>query len=254
MTRCWALSLLLAAPLWSQQNLQQVIAQGEKLFNQTCATGYCHALRGGLGGGAPRLAARSFDESYINTTTARGVAGTAMPAFAAVLSRAELASVVAYVATLNGIAMPNLNPGGSGAPASQPLPAPAERGRELFFDTVRSFGRCSTCHQVNAVGIPVASPIAMVPADVTALRALLTPGVSTAKVDGESMPALIVSAGKARTVFYDLTSEPPVQRTTDSSSVTIAEGAAWRHASVLRSYSDGELESILIFLRAATHP
>ena len=54
--------------------------QGERIFKQTCATGYCHGARGEAGG-APRLAGRGFDKDYIDTTIARGIPGTAMQGF-----------------------------------------------------------------------------------------------------------------------------------------------------------------------------
>ena len=65
------------------------------------------------------------------------------------------------------------------------------------------------------------------------------------------MPALAVSQGKLRTVFYDLTSAPPVLRTVDSAAVEIADGSSWRHVLAIHSYNDAELKSILIFLRAS---
>ena len=76
------------------------------------------------------------------------------------------------------------------------------------------------------------------------------PEVRTATVDSESMPALVVSQAKQRTIFYDLTSAPPVLRMLDPASVKIAEGSGWQHASVLGSYNDAELGAILAFLRA----
>jgi hypothetical protein len=87
--------------------------QRETIFNNTCATGYCHALRGGTGGGAPPLAARGF-EAYLYSVTARGVAGTAMPGFGGTLARPDLTgparardSAVSTV-TSGGEAMPAL--------------------------------------------------------------------------------------------------------------------------------------------------
>jgi mono/diheme cytochrome c family protein len=246
----WLPWLLVIAPAWGQ-SVQEMVAQGEKVFNQTCATGYCHGLKGGSGG-APRLAARGFDEAYINATMTRGVSGTAMPAFATSLSRSDFVAVAAYVATLNGIATPNVNVGGgrAGGPPMEALPREAARGRALFFDSLRGFGRCATCHEVNGMGIPVASAIAKLPPDAAALRALATPGVRTATIGGESMPALVVSQGKTRTIFFDLTSLPPVQRTLDTGAASLAEGSRWSHASVLGAYSDSDLESILAYLRA----
>jgi mono/diheme cytochrome c family protein len=245
MTRALLL-LMIPALGWSQTS-------GEKVFTQSCATGYCHGAKG-TPAGAPRLAGRGFDQTYITSTIMRGLPGTAMPPFGTTLSRADLVAVIAYVASLNGIASPSINlgpgPGASG-PAEPALSAEAERGRALFFDAVRGFGRCSTCHEVNGIGIPVTTPIGKIPADAAALRALLTPDVRTATVSGEAMPALIVSQGKTRALFYDLTSAPPVLRTVDPDALKVSEGSAWRHASVIGAYNDGELSTILAYLREA---
>jgi mono/diheme cytochrome c family protein len=242
--------LLIPALGWSQTS-------GGKVFAQSCATGYCHGANGAPAG-APRLAGRGFDQSYITNTIMRGLPGTAMPAFGATLSRADLGAVIGYVANLNGIAnlSINLGPAGPGAsgPAELTLSPEAERGRALFFDAVRGFARCSTCHEVNGIGIPVTTPIAKIPADAAALRALATPDVRTATVDGESMPALIVSQGKARALFYDLTSVPPVLRTVNPDTLKVTEANSWRHAPVIGAYNDAELGSILVFLREVIRP
>jgi mono/diheme cytochrome c family protein len=248
MTR--ALLLLMIPALACSQGV------GEKVFAQSCATGYCHGAKG-TPAGAPRLAGRGFDQTYITNTVVRGLPGTAMPAFGTTLSRADLGAVIGYVASLNGIANPSINlgpgPGASG-PAEPALPAEAEKGRALFFDALRGFARCSTCHEVNGIGISVTTPIAKIPADAAALRALATPDVRTATVDGEAMPALLVSQGKTRALFYDLTSAPPVLRTVDPNTLKVAESSAWRHASVIGAYNDAELASVLIYLREAMKP
>jgi mono/diheme cytochrome c family protein len=248
MTRALLL-LIIPALAWSQSS-------GEKVFAQSCATGYCHGTRG-TSAGAPRLAGRGFDQSYITSTVMRGLPGTAMPAFGTTLSRADLGAVIAYVAGLNGITNPtiNLGPGpGAAGPAEPSLSAEAEPGRALFFDALRGFGRCSTCHEVNGIGIPVATPIGKIPADVAALRALRTPDVSTATVGGEAMPALIVSQAKTRALFYDLTSAPPVLRTVDPGALKVTDGNVWRHAAVIGAYNDAELASILAYLREVIKP
>ncbi len=240
---------LLPALGWSQ-------SAGEKVFAQSCATGYCHGARGAPAG-APRLVGRGFDQAYITNTIVRGLPGTAMPAFGTTLPRADLIAVIEYVSRLNGIANAsiNLGPGPAASGAAEPALSPeAERGRTFFFDALRGFARCSTCHEVNGVGIPVATPISKIPADAGAVRALATPNVHTATVDGEKMPALIVSQGKKRSQFYDLTSVPPVLRTVDSAALKIAEGSTWRHESVIGSYNDFQLNSVLAFLREAIKP
>jgi hypothetical protein len=111
---------------------------------------------------------------------------------------------------------------------------------------------------VNGIGISVTTPIVKIPSDASALRALATPGVRTATVTsidlGEAMPALIVSQGKTRALFYDLTSVPPVLRTVEPGALNVTEGSAWRHLGVMGAYNDGELASILAFLREAIKP
>jgi mono/diheme cytochrome c family protein len=211
---------------------QDILKQGENVFSKSCATGYCHGARG-ANGVAPRLAARGFDQAFISSTVQRGVPGTAMQAFGTTLSRAEVTAVVAYVASLNGVTSPTI--AGSGGPPGPPvtrLTGDAARGRNLFADAVRGFGRCSTCHEIGGIGIPVATPIAKVPADAATLKALSTPQVSTATLGSEAMPALVVSQKTSAVMFYDLTTPPPVLRTEAPASVQTRDGSPWRHASV----------------------
>ena len=242
---------LAAAALAAAQNPRDAVKQGETVFNKTCATGYCHGARG-TGGGAPRIAAREFDQAFINNTVLRGVPNTAMPAFGTTLSRADVTAVVAYVASLNGVT----GPARASAPAAK-LSGDAARGRDLFSDAVRGFGRCSTCHEIHeigGIGIPVATPIAKVPADAAALKALATPQVSTASLGSESMPALLVSKKANAVIFYDLTSAPPVLRTESPASLQTRDGSTWRHSSVIGSYNDAELSAILAYLRMVVKP
>lgn len=228
---------------------QDVVKQGEQVFARTCATGYCHGPRG-TASGAPRLAGRGFNQMYVNGVVMRGVPGTPMPSFATVLSKADMAAVVAYVATLNGVANPDVGGAPAAASAGATLTGEAMRGQRLFFDAVRGFARCSTCHQVGDYGISVATPIVKVPASAAELKALQTPDVKTASMNGASMPALVLSNTKETTLFYDLTSVPPVERNAAPGSVQFADGSAWRHASVMGAYTDDELTAILAYLRA----
>jgi mono/diheme cytochrome c family protein len=242
--------LLFALPALAPFSLaQDLVKQGEAVFSKSCATGYCHGARG-ANGGAPRLAARGFDRAFINNTVTRGVPSTAMPAFGTTLSRPDLNAVVAYVASLNGVTGPEtINAG----PAAK-LSGDALRGRDLFSDSVRGFGRCSTCHEAGGIGIPVATPFTKVPADVAAFKALATPQVSTATLGADSMPALVVGKKANAMIFYDLTIPPPVLRTESPTSVQTRDGSTWRHASVIGSYTDAELAAILIYLRAVVKP
>jgi cytochrome c553 len=252
MTR--TLLLLLAGAVSFGQNLPDVLKQGEKVFAETCATGYCHGPRG-TAGGAPRLVGRGFDPAFINNTVTRGVPGTAMPGFGESLSRPDVIAVVSYVASLNGVANPSIG-AARGAPAAPEiaLSPGAARGRDLFSDATRGFARCSTCHEVNRIGISVATPITQVPASASAARSLATPHVSTATAGSEIMPVLVLSNTTRSVLLYDLTASNPVLRTLEPLSVKIAEGSSWRHASVIGSYSDAELDTILMYLREVVKP
>ena len=98
--------LCLFFPIIAQaQNLPDVLKQGQDVFSRTCSNSYCHGPSG-AGGGAPRIAARGFEQAYINNVVTRGIPNTAMQSFSNTLSRADLNALVAYVASLNGIANP----------------------------------------------------------------------------------------------------------------------------------------------------
>lgn len=244
-----SMAAALAAAQNAAQNVDQVIQRGEQAFTQTCGSGYCHGGRG-VGGGAPRLAARGFTQAFIDTTVRTGIPGTSMPAFGQSLAPADLTAIVAYVSRLNGIAAPQLG-GRGGAPAAAPkLSAEASHGRDLFTDAVRGFARCSTCHEEGGYGIPVAPPIFNIPANAAALKSLATPRVVTATVSGDVMPALPVAVKAGAAIFYDLTIPPPVRRTVPPAQFQMGEASSWRHASVIGEYSDAELTSILAYLRA----
>jgi len=231
---------------------QDIVTRGLDVYNKTCASAYCHVAKGASGGSAPRLAARGFDDAYISQVVRRGIPGSAMPGFATSLTGGEIAAVIAYVGSLNGLA-PAANRQSEAAPEKM-LPPDAERGRELFFDSVRGFARCATCHEVGDRGIPVAGAIGNVPATARDLRALGTPLVHTATAGGESFPALVVSQGAIQTKLYDLTSPPPVLRTFPAGAVKLTDGSRWRHSDVMAAYSDSDLALILAFLHAVATP
>lgn len=245
-------SLLLAVSCWAQSPTRR----GEEVFAKSCATGYCHGVRG-ASGGAPRLAGRGFNQAYINNVVTRGIPGTGMASFATTLSRADLVAVVSYVAMLNGMANPKIgSDDDDDAPASTgpKLTGEAARGARLFTEAMRGFGRCSTCHEIAGFGISVAQPIAQVPASVAALKSLATPNVKTGTMDGESMPVLVLSESRQSTLFYDMTSAPPVERNAQPGAVKFTDGSSWRHSSVIGTYNDAELGAILAYLRAEIKP
>jgi mono/diheme cytochrome c family protein len=242
MKMLWMVPMLAVA-----QTAPSPVARGLEVYNKSCATGYCHGVKG-TPGGAPRLAARGFDDAYVSQTVRAGVAGTGMPAFGATLERADLLAVVAYVDSLNGVTPP-ANPFAA-RPETRRLAPEAQRGRQLFADQVRGFERCSMCHQADGIGIAVALPFTSIPERVAGLRQIATPQIETATAEGDSFPALVLNRNGAQTKLYDLKQMPPVLRAFPKGSVTFESGTHWRHESMLASYNDQELEAILAFLRA----
>jgi mono/diheme cytochrome c family protein len=226
---------------------QNPVTRGADVFARTCATPYCHGPRG-AGGAAPKLSDRGFDEPYIISLTRAGVPGTAMQGYGSTLARADFNAVVAYVASLNGI-----EPRSSGQSGEPKLSAEAARGRDLFFDAVRGVERCGTCHQVQGLGIAIA-PIARVPATIAGMREPAMPDVHSARIGADRFPTIVVSEGGKRTVLYDLSVLPPVLRTVNSGDVGIVDYNAWLHSSATKTYSDRDLESILVFLRSVVAP
>ena len=246
MKRAWV--LLLSAVCLGQDAL---VSRGSDVFANTCATGYCHGSKGAAGG-APRLAARGFTGQYIRQVVTNGE--KEMPGFGGKLETRDLNAVVAYVGSLNGLSAEAMTAGrgtGRGAVAAmRTLPPDAAKGRALFFEATRGFGRCSTCHQLDGNGIAIAEQMRRVPESVAELRGLATPRVRTFTSGNETFPTEVVKNSSGEAIVYDLTSPPPVRRTFSNAKVSIEEGSNWRHATVIESYDDQELNSILAFLRA----
>jgi mono/diheme cytochrome c family protein len=226
----------------AQQSPQDQVKHGEDVFAKSC-TGFCHGDKGTEGGAAPRLAGRGLNAQYIEKVVNYGIPGTPMPAWALRLPQNDTNAVVAYVESLNGILR---SPNAGRAPV---LSQDAAHGRDLFFDTIYDLRRCSNCHEAGGSGISVTS-IAHVPADVSALRNLSTSQVQTATENGKTFPAVVYEQVKEETRVYDLTGALPVLRVFAPAGVKLTNGTSWQHSSVIKAYSDDELRSILLFLRA----
>jgi hypothetical protein len=64
------------------------------------------------------------------------------------------------------------------------------------------------------------------------------------------MKGIILASKSQSVLFYDLTTST-VLRTQRPGSVQTREGSNWKHLSVIGTYTDSELSSILEYLRAA---
>ena len=219
----------------------EVVQQGQEVYGKACT--FCHG-EAGNGGSGPRLSGRGFDPQYIDRVIKYGVPETAMAAWGQRLTAPDLVAVSSYIKGLNGIVLP------PSANALRALSGDAARGRDLFFDATKELGSCSNCHLVSGRGVAVAPEIKILPVDAAGLRKLATPRLSTAQINNETFPAMVVSQLKTEARLFDLTTVPPVLRIFSSSSVKLKEGSTWQHSSVLGAYSNQELDLILAFLRA----
>lgn len=231
-----ALSLLLTAAF---------AQDGAKVFQQSCAVGYCHGT-GGSANRAPKLAGRSFDRAYLQRVVAKGIPSTAMPGFQGKIKDSDLAAVVEYVLTLGS--------GGSAATsaAAAPSSAPVQRnlpGKDLFFDPVRGT-RCGTCHALEGMGTSVGPNLgAIANISSSAITGVKAQHVQTAAAAGDRFPALVLEKKGDWIRLYDLTTTPPVLRTLPARDVTLS-ASDWRHSAAITSYTPQELDNITEYLRS----
>jgi putative heme-binding domain-containing protein len=122
-------------------------AAGKRVFEATCVA--CHGS-GGVGTErAPALDTGRFthggEDFEIFQTIQKGVPGTQMPPFGS-LATEQLWQLVSYVRSLSRV---------SSTTAKVPTNGNAARGEQLFFGG----GGCSSCHEVNGRGIPLAADL-----------------------------------------------------------------------------------------------
>lgn len=249
------LHLLLLTQLAHAQ--ETPVAQGARVFAQSCAVGYCHGTAGAANRG-PRLAGRGFDRAYVEKTVRDGIPGTAMPGFKA-LKPADLSGVIEYVMTISGSG--NAAAGGTAIPTHVPSPEPpvfpgpneAKLGKEAFFNAVKGT-RCGTCHSVDDWGTPIGPNLAAKPPSsaqaIRDVKASHVIAITTAK--GEKFPALPFKESNTSVTVYDLTSMPPVLRSFAPAEIKSRTDGAWSHSAALRSYSDAELQNIVQYLKWLT--
>ncbi|MBM3775505.1 MAG: c-type cytochrome [Acidobacteria bacterium] len=239
----------------------RTLAEGERIFAQSCSVGYCHGVAGAAGRG-PRLRGRSFERRYLEQVTRDGIPNSAMPGWKGKLSEPQIQAVVDYVASLAGAseqAPPaNLMPPGTG-PAALPSfqgPPAAAVGHALFFDAA-SDSRCGACHSLGGRGIaagPDLSGIAKKSARELgeAIRAARSRHVLWVKAaGGDAFPALLAAQDAVWTKLYDLTTPPPVLRTFARAEVSLAPYQDWRHSDLARHLSDSQLEALATYIRWA---
>jgi mono/diheme cytochrome c family protein len=225
------------------------VKRGGDVFRATCAVAYCHGPEGSAGR-APRLAGHTFSAAELFDLIVDGKPGTGMPGFARQLKTEEIEAVTQYVMSLSGPS------GGASEPVSSSaikMPAAAEKGRGLFFDSVR-MGGCGKCHELADRGSAVGPDLRASPTEAFQnLRTASHNRVLNVKPAGEdSYPAILVEQTPERIRVFDLSSALPVLRTFAPAQVRLTVGSTWSHASAVENYSDAELEAISIYLKWLT--
>jgi mono/diheme cytochrome c family protein len=148
------------------ESVQAQVAAGEKVFDASCGTQYCHGPDG-KGGQGPRLIDFPMSLEHIRATVREGRSGTNMAPFKDVLEPAQLESVIAYVLSISsGGKLPKAvetvatqGPPETAVPSATPVSIGKETaipaaGAQVFFDATR-LSSCRTCHTYNKRGGPL---------------------------------------------------------------------------------------------------
>jgi len=160
------------------------ITAGKRVFDATCTA--CHGP-GGVGTErAPALDTGRFthggEDFEVFQTIQKGVPGTQMPPFGS-LSPEQLWQLVSYVRSLSQV---------SSATVKVPTNGNAGRGAQLFFGA----GGCSSCHEVNGRGIPLAADLSEIGKQ--------TPGSIEAGIEHQVRPRRFV-LGRTIERYVDVT-------------------------------------------------
>jgi putative heme-binding domain-containing protein len=117
----------------------QAVAEGEKLYNQTCTA--CHGKDGNGGELGPPIA--TPNRRYLRRTDPEvfdaiksGITGTQMPPFTTQMSDDDIWKITAYIHGLRGTAI------------DAPAQGNVTNGEAIFWGK----GQCGTCHMVKAKG------------------------------------------------------------------------------------------------------
>jgi putative heme-binding domain-containing protein len=117
----------------------QAIAEGEKLYNETCTA--CHGKDGTGGELGPPVAAQNRrylrrSDQEIFDTIKNGIAGTQMPPYQGQFTDDQVWQVTAYIVGLRGTAI------------DTPVSGDVAAGEAVFWGK----GNCGSCHMIKAKG------------------------------------------------------------------------------------------------------
>ena len=263
------------------------ISQGEGLFAQNCAVGYCHGSVGRAGRG-PRLRGREWDKNYLFKVTIEGVPNSSMPGWKDRLTEKEIASVIAYILTLSkagpdaqevpsasassSAAQPaeNLNTAGpvfevsaSAVMEKNGIVGDPQKGKLLFFDASNEIN-CGLCHRIRGMGNDVgpdlskqkSRPVRDILKDILLPSASVSTSRKPVKVttrSGETITGVLFEENASDIKIFDLGSLPAVLRTISRDQVQAvkSESLSPMPEKYAESYSIRQLLDLIAFLKDA---
>jgi cytochrome c553 len=234
--------LLLAAPVWAQNNL---VIRGQQIFQTHCSVPYCHGLNG-MAGRAPKLVGHKFNATELFGMVAEGIQNTGMPAFRTQLQTDDIEAVVAYVMSMKA----SPSDASVTSPVVPSMPKEFESGKALLFDSAR-MGGCGRCHELEHRGSAVAGTATIGPGP-AGLRSLRANTVRAQPLDEAPFPAVIIERSDKRIRVYDLSAPLPVLRSFQPDRITLMPDSGWQHREAISDYSDAELQSVEAYVRWAS--
>jgi mono/diheme cytochrome c family protein len=226
----------------------QTVAEGKKVFESSCAVGYCHGVDGRAGKG-PRLRDRLWSRSYLYKTIEQGIPGSGMPAWQGRLSEEKIAAVISYIFTISKEEPASLSRVEPTASIQPELP-----GNALFFDLARD-RNCGVCHRIADSGSEIAPRFTRLrdTPPQTLLNQIKSQPVSENNIqlrlrDGEEFCGVKAADDHNTIKIYDLGgSGPPVLRTISKDSILNTQPCPSLnvHADNSRIYSSEELMAIV---------
>ncbi len=250
------LCLMTVGGLHAQSLPSSPVAQGKKVFEASCAVGYCHGVDGRAGKG-PRLRDRVWSRSYLYKTIEQGIPGSSMPAWQGRLSEENIAAVISYIFSISQEDSAKVSEADPPA-AGQPGITAEKPGKALFFDLMRD-RNCGVCHRVSDAGSEIAPQWTSVRGMTTQslLKQIVSQPVSDNNIevrldDGEEFCGVRFSEDHDSLRIYDLAGAgPPVLRTIGKKSILTSKPCPSLnvHADNSRIYSSRDLMSIVEFLR-----
>ena len=246
--------LIAATRLQARSPLSAEAAEGKRVFETSCAVGYCHGVDGRAGHG-PRLRDRVWSRNYLYKTIEQGIPSSSMPAWGGKLSDEKIAAVISYIFTISKedpASESTLEP----AKISQP-DAPADApGKALFFDLTRD-RNCGVCHRIDDAGADIAlaftglrgTPVQVLLNQIRS-RPVSERNIQVTLRNGEGFCGVKVGEDRTSIRVYDLAGAgPPVLRAIDRAALLGVKACPSLnvHADNSKAYSSQDLSSIAAF-------